>query len=82
MTSAAAARPSSNTPMTAALSKWSASFFHALSARARRIDAEDGQALVEYALILVLIAIFAVTALQLLGTSVAGALQNVTSHLP
>jgi pilus assembly protein Flp/PilA len=68
--------------MNAALSNWSASFFHALSARARRIDAEDGQALVEYALIIVLIAIFAVTALQLLGTSVAGALQNLANQIP
>jgi len=68
--------------MIAALSKWSASFFYALSARARRIDAEDGQALVEYALILVLIAIFAVAALQLLGTSVADALQNLANQFP
>jgi pilus assembly protein Flp/PilA len=68
--------------MTAALSRRSASFFRALGARGSRLEPEDGQALVEYALIIVLLAITAVTALQLLGGSVAGAIQNVANDFP
>jgi pilus assembly protein Flp/PilA len=40
---------------------------------------EEGQALVEYALILALIAVFAIGALQALGTSVADTLNAIAS---
>jgi Flp pilus assembly pilin Flp len=62
--------------MTATLSRWTASISRALAVRAGLLDAEDGQALVEYALILALIA------LQALGTSVAGSIQNVANDFP
>jgi pilus assembly protein Flp/PilA len=42
---------------------------------------EEGQALVEYALILALIAVFAITALQALGGSVAGTLNSIASAI-
>jgi Flp pilus assembly pilin Flp len=68
--------------MTATLSRWTASISRALAVRAGLLDAEEGQALVEYALILALIALLAITALQALGTSVAGAIQNVANDFP
>jgi pilus assembly protein Flp/PilA len=43
----------------------------------QRLAAEDGQALVEYALILGLIAIAAVTILSALGTDINGLLSRV-----
>jgi Flp pilus assembly pilin Flp len=43
---------------------------------------DDGQALVEYALIILLIGIFALAALQALGTSVSSVLTQVTSAFP
>jgi pilus assembly protein Flp/PilA len=42
---------------------------------------EEGQALAEYALILGLIAIVAVTALTLMGTAITGKLSGVSSVL-
>jgi Flp pilus assembly pilin Flp len=48
----------------------------------RRLGADDGQALVEYALIILLIGIFALAALQALGTSVSSVLTQVTSAFP
>jgi pilus assembly protein Flp/PilA len=42
---------------------------------------EDGQGLVEYALILVLIAIVVIGILSLLGTKVSGVFSNVNSGL-
>jgi Flp pilus assembly pilin Flp len=68
--------------MNATLSRWTASISRALAVHAGLLDAEDGQALVEYALILALIALLAITALQALGTSVAGAIQNVANDFP
>jgi pilus assembly protein Flp/PilA len=44
-----------------------------------RLRDEEGQALVEYALILALIAVFAIGALQALGTSVADTLTAIAS---
>jgi len=44
-----------------------------------RLRDEEGQALVEYALILALIAVFAITALQALGGSVADTLNAIAS---
>jgi Flp pilus assembly pilin Flp len=48
--------------------------------RLRQRD-EDGQALVEYALILGLIAVFAIGALQLLGTNVSSVLQTIADDV-
>ena len=42
---------------------------------------EEGQALVEYALILALIAVFAIGALQALGTSVSDSLNYIASQI-
>jgi len=51
-----------------------------LAARALR-DREEGQALVEYALILSLVAIAAVTILQALGTKVSVIFQSINNDL-
>jgi len=51
-----------------------------LAARALR-DREEGQALVEYALILSLVAIAAVTILQALGTKVSVIFQSINDDL-
>ena len=45
----------------------------------RRLVREEGQALVEYALIISFIAIVAVFAVRILGTQVAGLLSQVSS---
>jgi Flp pilus assembly pilin Flp len=68
--------------MTAILSRWTASLSRALGVSTGLLDAEDGQALVEYALIIAFIAIVAITALQALGTSVASGIQNVANDIP
>jgi pilus assembly protein Flp/PilA len=44
-------------------------------------DREEGQALVEYALILALVSIVSVAALTALGTGVGGALQNIADEI-
>jgi pilus assembly protein Flp/PilA len=46
-----------------------------------RLRDEEGQALVEYALILALIAVFAIGALQALGTSVSDTLNSIASAI-
>jgi pilus assembly protein Flp/PilA len=48
--------------------------------RLRQRD-EEGQALVEYALILGLIAVFAIGSLQLLGQNVDGVLSNIATAI-
>jgi pilus assembly protein Flp/PilA len=48
--------------------------------RLRQRD-EEGQALVEYALILGLIAVFAIGALQLLGTNVSQVLNTIATDI-
>jgi pilus assembly protein Flp/PilA len=45
------------------------------------LQREEGQGLVEYALILVLISIVAIGALAAIGTNVANVLQTVANHL-
>jgi Flp pilus assembly pilin Flp len=49
--------------------------------RERIADREDGQALVEYALIISLIAVVAIAALQLTGNSITGIFNNISSEL-
>jgi pilus assembly protein Flp/PilA len=46
-----------------------------------RIRREDGQALVEYALILALIAVVAIGALEAIGTGVNGILQAIADAI-
>jgi pilus assembly protein Flp/PilA len=45
------------------------------------IEREDGQGMVEYALILVLVSIVAIGALAAIGTNVSNVLQTVANHL-
>jgi pilus assembly protein Flp/PilA len=47
----------------------------------RAMEREEGQGLVEYALILVLVSIIAITALTAIGTNVTNVLQTVANHL-
>jgi pilus assembly protein Flp/PilA len=44
-------------------------------------DREEGQALVEYALILALVAVVAITALELLGTNVSSRLDEIANAI-
>jgi len=44
-------------------------------------DSQEGQGLVEYALILVLVSIVAIGALAAIGTNVSNVLQTVANHL-
>jgi pilus assembly protein Flp/PilA len=44
-------------------------------------DDEEGQGLVEYALILVLVSIVAIGALTAIGTNVSNVLQTIANHL-
>ncbi|MDO8616500.1 MAG: Flp family type IVb pilin [Dehalococcoidia bacterium] len=46
-----------------------------------RFQREDGQAMAEYGLILALIAVVAIAALTLLGTTIAGKLGEITTAL-
>src|SRR5919204_191642 len=46
-----------------------------------RIEREEGQALVEYALILALIAVLTVAALQAIGANVSGLLDKLSTSL-
>jgi pilus assembly protein Flp/PilA len=46
-----------------------------------KMRAEDGQALVEYALIVSLIAVVAIAALTLTGTSIRGMLNNIANDV-
>ncbi len=46
-----------------------------------RLAREEGQALVEYALIISLIAVLAIGALTLTGESITGILNSITSKL-
>jgi len=47
----------------------------------KRINEREGQALVEYALILALIAIVVIAALKLLGSGVGSQLNNVANNI-
>ena len=44
-------------------------------------EREEGQALVEYALILALVAVVAITALELLGTNVSSRLDEIANAI-
>ncbi len=46
-----------------------------------RLEAEEGQGLVEYALIVVLVSIAAIATLTLLGTTVSGVFTTITGSL-
>ena len=56
-------------------------FFQSLAARSFTMRAEEGQALIEYALIISLIALVAITALQTTGTNVAGILNTIAGEV-
>ena len=56
-------------------------YVRALDALNGRLRRQEGQALVEYALILALIAVFAIGALQALGTSVSDSLNYIASQI-
>ncbi len=47
----------------------------------RRVGGEDGQALIEYALILGLVALLTIGVLQALGQNVSGLLNNVSNNM-
>ena len=49
--------------------------------RHRAMEREEGQGLVEYALILVLVSVVAIGALAAIGTNVSNVLQAVANHL-
>jgi pilus assembly protein Flp/PilA len=51
------------------------------TAARRCVDDEEGQALVEYAVILALVAVLTIGVLQALGTSVSGILNRVGTAL-
>jgi Flp pilus assembly pilin Flp len=55
--------------------------FRSLAARGLNVRAETGQALIEYALIISLIALVAITALQTTGTNVAGILNTIAGEV-
>ena len=57
------------------------SFFQALAARGTNARAESGQALIEYALIISLIALVAITALQTTGTNIKGILNTIAGEV-
>ena len=52
-----------------------------LTAVRERLVMEDGQALIEYALILGLVALLTIGVLQALGTNVSGLLNKVSSSM-
>ncbi|MGZ4417045.1 MAG: Flp family type IVb pilin [Gaiellaceae bacterium] len=56
-------------------------FFLSVAARGLTVRAESGQALIEYALIVSLIALVAITALQTTGTNVAGILNTIAGEV-
>jgi Flp pilus assembly pilin Flp len=51
------------------------------SAVRERLAGEEGQALIEYALVLALIALLTIGVLQAVGTSVSGLLDRVSSSM-
>ena len=53
----------------------------ALAGRIQELKREDGQAMVEYALILALVSVVAITALQLIGTNVLGIFTKIANDL-
>jgi pilus assembly protein Flp/PilA len=55
--------------------------YAATSALRDRLSRQEGQALVEYALIIALIAVVAIAALQLTGNSITNIFNNISSEL-
>jgi Flp pilus assembly pilin Flp len=51
------------------------------TAAGHRATAEEGQALIEYALVLALVAIVTIGVLQAMGTNIAGILDRVSTDL-
>jgi pilus assembly protein Flp/PilA len=58
-----------------------AELYKAYSAVRDRLEREEGQALVEYALILALIAVVSIAILQLIGVNVSKVLDKVNTSL-
>ena len=58
-----------------------AELYKAYSAVRDRLEREEGQALVEYALILALIAVVSIAILQLIGVNVSKVLNKVNTSL-
>ena len=56
-------------------------FFRSLAAHGVTVRSESGQALIEYALIISLIALVAITALQTTGTNVASILNTIAGEV-
>jgi len=56
-------------------------YMQMLAARIRAAREEDGQALVEYALILALVSVVSIAALTLLGGNVSSILNNIANKL-
>jgi Flp pilus assembly pilin Flp len=56
-------------------------FFRTLAVHGTNARSESGQALIEYALIISLIALVAITALQTTGTNVAGILNTIAGEV-
>jgi Flp pilus assembly pilin Flp len=55
--------------------------FRLLTAARKRLAPEDGQALIEYALILALVALLTIGVLQAVGANVSGLLNKVSTHM-
>lgn len=55
--------------------------FRLFTAVRKRLAPEDGQALIEYALILALVALLTIGVLQAVGANVSGLLNKVSSHM-
>ncbi len=68
-------------PGFALLERLSAMTTNALGAVTRRRESEEGQGMVEYALILVLIAVVVIVILQVVGNQVNNVFSNVSNGL-
>jgi pilus assembly protein Flp/PilA len=66
------------TPVIAGMARWAAGFVHVSH---RRDDDERGQGMVEYALVLVLIAMVVIVVLQVVGQQVNNVFSNVNNGL-
>ena len=55
--------------------------FRLCTAARKRLEQQEGQALIEYALILGLVALLTIGVLQALGANVSGLLNQMSSHM-
>lgn len=55
--------------------------FRLCTAARKRVALEDGQALIEYALILALVAVLTIGVLQAVGANVSGLLNKISSSM-